>query len=303
MFFFANRVFVDQVSVNVVKTTDSVLHTGGYPLVDLSLEPTENLEKRYVEFPQTWHLCVVFIFSSEAKSHYRYSPSEVSCWSHQIQKPDGPEIMCVQAGSDFKPSAAIWFLQRCKLHTHVFAARFSQIWDCVKCLKQPWLPRTCQNGNVETKELVEKAPLLVKKSPFILFTSLGHGQTSWNEFVSWRCNFCTLLSYAFKFAVWPDMTRHWEMCLGFLWASGLELQTCCIETRFFQRKNVSTTSYTFWGLMFRFKESFLLVIASTPLSQFNPTGPVLSWPRLHWGRLQRRHSSGQGDQGEIKGDL
>ena len=134
---------------------------------------------------------------------------------------------------------------------------FLPIWDCVKCLKQPWLPRTCQNGNVETKELVERAPLLVKKSPFILFTSLGHGQTSWNEFVSWRCNFCTLHSYAFKFAVWPDMTRHWEMCLGFLWASGLELQTCCIETCFFQRKNVSTTSYTFWGLMFRFKEFFV----------------------------------------------
>ena len=50
MCFFANRVFVDQVSVNVVKTADSVLHTGGSPLVDLSLEPTENLEKRHVEF-------------------------------------------------------------------------------------------------------------------------------------------------------------------------------------------------------------------------------------------------------------
>ena len=50
MCFFANRVFVDQVSVTVVKTADSVLHTGGSPLVDLSLEPTENLEKRHVEF-------------------------------------------------------------------------------------------------------------------------------------------------------------------------------------------------------------------------------------------------------------
>ena len=61
MCFFANRVFVDQVSVNVVKTADSVLHTGGSPLVDLSLEPTENLEKRHVEFLKHG-ICVSYLY-------------------------------------------------------------------------------------------------------------------------------------------------------------------------------------------------------------------------------------------------
>ena len=203
-------------------------HLSAYPLSQL-----KTWRKYMLNFSNTAFVCRIYLFQSGKKPQPAQSFRGVLLKSPNSETGWAGNYVC---------TSWVWLQTQCcdlnfteKQITHTcLCCTLLPIWDYAKCLKQPWLPGTCQNGNVETKELVERVPLPANMNPFILFMSLAHGQTSWKQFVSCRCNFCTVFSFAFQVAVWPDMVLHWEMCL-------------CLGSLGFQRCANLLTDFEVWS--------------------------------------------------------